>query len=290
LAALILALAWLLPVPAAAQAERPADAGEAGEVADDLARARQLYLELDFSGAADAAQAALGSPGLREADRAAAYETLGCALVVLEREQSAREAFEALFRIDPYWSVREPSGSPRIRRFVETVRARVVRDAALDPALVLRLEVPRAARVGRATPLSVAVEGAMPASVTVRARGEGELTWRDVEAARSADGRFDAELPALEAPDELELYVVARDARGQVIGRAGGPLETTRLPVRAAEISRPLSEEPWLWALVGGGVVVVGAAIGIGIAASQPARAPDGTLPPGRVELGLVTF
>lgn len=282
-----LALAALaLSIAARATAQAPS---EAERFVDE---ARRLYAELEFVGAVDAAQRALATPGARDVDRAAALETLGSALIVLDREEGAREAFEALFRIDPYWIVREPSGSPRIRRFVESVRARMVPDAALDPDVSLRVDLPRAARTGRTTPIRIDVEGAVAegARVQVLVRGDGELEWEPVRAEREDGARFRADLPAREAAAELELYAELRDSEGRVVTRAGGPLAPYRLPLRAGETGGSLLEEWWLWAAIGGAVVVVGAAIAIGVASSGNERAPEGTLPPGRVELPLLSF
>lgn len=296
LAAIALGLALSIAQPARAQEgdpesapsdpERPV-ASEAQRLIDD---AQRLYAELEFLAAIDSAQRALATPGVRDADRASALETLGSALVVLDREAAANEAFEALFQLDPYWVVREPSGSPRIRRFVDAVRARVVSDAALDPELELRLDLPRAARAGRNTTLEVRAEGGSPHSIVLRVRGEGELDWSRVEARRVESGRFTIELPARDETGELELYAEARDSEGHMVARAGGPLAPYRLPVRPAGEGGSITDEWWLWAAIGGAVIVIGASIAIGVAATGPQRAADGTLPPNRVELPLVRF
>jgi hypothetical protein len=276
---LVALLVLSIAAHASAQVSQPARS-EAERLVDD---ARRLYTELEFVGAVDAAQRALAAPDAREIDRAAALETLGSALIVLDREARAREAFEALFRIDPYWVVTEPSGSPRIRRFVESVRGRVVPDAALDPDVSLRLDLPRAAHSGRSTRVRIELAGrsAEGARVRVIARGDGELEWQTIDASRDGDARFAADLPAHGAAEEIELYAELRDAEGRVVARAGGPLAPYRLPVRAGEGSGSLLDEWWLWAAIGGAVVVIGAGIAIGVAASGNERAPEGTLPPG---------
>ena len=281
------------PAGARSEAERRVEGtGGARSEAERLSEeARRLYAELDFVGAVDAAQRALATPGVHDADRAAALDTLGSALIVLGRDEGAREAFEALFRLDPYWIVRDPSGSPRIRRFVESVRARVVPDAALDPEVSLRLDLPRAAHAGRGTRLRLEVSGPLPEGARVRviARGDGELEWQAVLAEREGDARFSAELPARDAAEELDLYAELRDGAGRLVARAGGPFSPYRLPVRAAE-SGSVLEEWWLWAAIGGAVVLAGAGSASGVATSGDERAPAGTLPPGRVQLPLLSF
>ena len=249
-----------------------------------LDEARRQYAELDFVACVETLNRALATPGLPDGFRAEALETLGAAYVVLDRQAPAREAFESLFRIDPYYTVREPSGSPRIARFVETVRARVVPDAALDPDTSVSLDLPRSARVGRPVHASVRTSGPIEVTrVTVLVRGEEEVEWTELEAARAA-GVFTVEIPARTSTEELTLYAIARDAEGRVIARAAGPLTPLTLPVRERdEGGGSILEEWWLWALVG--AAVVGAGVSIGVAASGPGQAPPGTLPPGRVEL-----
>jgi tetratricopeptide (TPR) repeat protein len=279
LAIAIAAGAALRSAPGAAQVEATTEASRW------IDEAHRHYAELDFALAIDAAQRALATPGIRDVERASALETLGCAYVVLGREANAREAFAALFRLDPYWLVREPSGSPRIQRFAEAVRASLVPDAALDPAVSLRLEMPRAARTGRAIPLEVHVEGAHPERVAIRVRSEGEIEWGRVEGRARSPQRFEIALRALDDVQEIELYAEAYDARGRVIARAGGPLVPFRLPVRAPH-EDDRSGDIWLGlGIAGGALALVVVAIAVGVAAAGPERAPAGTLPPGRVEL-----
>lgn len=273
--------AWLLlghPAPGAAQ-------DEASRLVDE---ARRLYAELDFAGAIEAAQRALETPGLTDAVRASALETLASALVVLDRGAAAQEAFSALFRLDPYWAVRERS--PRVQRFAESVRSSIVHDAALDPDVVLRLDVPRTARTGRAIAVRVAVDGGDAARVRLHVRDEGEIAWTQVEARRQSATEFAVEIPARNQPEEIELYAEARDAQDRVIARSGGPLVPRRLAVRASGEERSAAEDPWLWVAIGAGAVAIGIAVAIGVAVSGPERAPAGTLPPGRVELPLLAF
>ncbi|UJR79050.1 hypothetical protein [Sandaracinus amylolyticus] len=274
----------LVLTTARAHAQAPSDAQR------QVDEARRLYAELEFAGAVDAARRALGTPGARDVERASALETMGSALVVLDREEAAREAFESLFRIDPYWAVREPSGSPRIRRFVETVRARMVPDAALDPEIALHLEAPSAARAGSSTRVAIDVEGRPSDRATVRvlARNEGELEWRTIDAERDGE-RFVASVDVPAGVGSIELYAELRDGRDRVVARAGGPLVPSSVPVRG-DAGGSIAEEWWFWALIGGAVIVVGAGVAIGVAASDGGQAPGGTLPPGRVELPLLRF
>jgi hypothetical protein len=286
-----LAIAAVLTAASSAAAQEEAqEAPPASEAHRLIDEARRAYSELDFALAIDAAQRALATPGLDDAERASALETMGCAYVVLDREAPAREAFESLFRLDPYWAVREPSGSPRIARFVESVRGAIVEDAALDPGASLRLDLPRGARTGREISIAAIAEGATPARVVLRVRGEGEIEWTRVEARREGD-RFAIEIPARSEAEELDVYAEARDARGRLIARAGGPLAPYHVPVRPGGGGEDeLTSEWWFWLAVGGGAVLVGGAIAIGAAVGGQERAQPGTLDPGIVRLPLVAF
>lgn len=254
-----------------------------------LSEGRRLYRELDFTGCVDAMRRALAVPGIDAAGRLEAWEYLGAAYVVLERRQDAEAAFREVFALDPYHVVREPSGSPKIERFVEELRRRLVPDAALDPAITLEARLPRAARVGRPTPVQVEVNGpperaAAVTDVSLRLRGDDETEWSTVPL--RADGAvFEGEVPPRPAAGHLDLYAEGRDAAGRVVARAGEPLAPLTLEVRdgAGGQTRPLRRRWWLWAAVG--VVAVGLAAGIGVAAARADTAPSGTLPPGRVEL-----
>ncbi|MFW5921647.1 MAG: hypothetical protein ACOCUS_07390, partial [Polyangiales bacterium] len=247
-----------------------------------------LYSELDFAGAVDALREAIAVPGAPDAVRLRAYGLLGASYVVLERPTAAREAFAEMLRIDPYHVVREPSGSPKIRSFVEEVRQSRVPDAALDPDVELRVELPRAARAGE--PIRVRVRASAGAdriaAVSLRYRGLGEERWQRARARREGE-HFAARLPARGSADELELYAQARNDGGEVVARAAEPLFPLTLEVRpapAAVSSSPLWTKWWLWAAVGTVAVAAGIGLGVGLSGGG-AQAPEGTLPPGRVEL-----
>ncbi|MCB9600595.1 MAG: hypothetical protein H6724_05735 [Sandaracinus sp.] len=268
-------------------AEGPADApvSASREVERHLEDGRRLYRELDFPGSVDAMRRALNVPGVSAAQRLEAWEYLGAAYVVLDREAEAEAAFREVFALDPYHRVREPSGSPKIERFVEALRRQVVSDAALDPEVELRALLPAAARVDRPVPLRVEVEGPPSvASVEARVRPDDEREWRSVPLERVEEGAFEGELPAPANRGNLEVYAEARDARGRVVSRAGEPLVPLVLPVRERD-DVPLRRRPWVWVAVG--VVVVAATVGIAVAAAGRETAPNGTLPPGQVTLPL---
>lgn len=275
---------WLV-CPALAAAQSPAAR---------IAEGRAAYEALDYEGAVAALEAALGSPSIGPLERAEALETLAFALAVLERERDAEQRLGELFALDPYYVVREPTGSPRIEALVERVRERIVPDAALTGELDVRLELPRRARAGAAVVVRVRVGGGARSRVeTVRVlvRGETEADWTSVEATlastSAAERDYDAPLPSREAAERLEIYAEARDARGRLLARSGGPLEPAYLELEAGEAPRggeDVLTSWWLWTIVGVVVVSAGVGIGVGVGTSG-GGVGDGTLPPGRVVL-----
>ncbi len=274
-----------LLAPAGASAQRAS--GEARVLLDS---GRTHYAELDYAEAVEALTQALRVGERDEAFRAEVLETLAFTYLVLERDEAARDALRQLFALDAYYVVREPSGSPRVARFVESVRETIVEDAAIDPELSLRVELPRSARSDRS--VEIAITGPAPISrLAVVYRSDTSASWERVEAAPTAErARFLATLPALGDAAEVSLYVEARDARGRLVARDAGPLAPRTLEVVAPERSRgdgeggDLASEPWLWIVIGAVVIGAGVGIGLGVALSDQGI-PTGTLPPGQIQL-----
>lgn len=271
---------------AAAQAQRPPRTRMvADEASGQLGEGRRRYGDLDFAGAVEALRRALAVSGTSEALRLEAYEYLGASYLVLEQRSDARAAFLEMLAIDPYHALREPTGSPKIATFVARLRAEIAPDAALDPDVRIACELPRAGRVGSALRVIVRTEGAAVASVRLRVRGQSDEAWGTIDA-EPVGARFVASIPARATSDLLELYAEARDGRGRLLARAGAPSAPLSIEVRAtssAARTTAVYERWWFWTAVG--VVVVGASVGIGVAATSGERAAPGTLAPGRVEL-----
>ena len=264
-------------------AESPGPTRSAPEEAErHLGEGRALYLQLDFPAAIESMSRVLALSGATEAQRLEAYEYLGASYLVMGREAPAREAFEQMLRIDPYHALREPSGSPKIRAFVEELRAERVPDAALDPELELVVGVPEAARAGDTVSVEVRARGAEVASVRVRHRSDEEREWSATELAPRGEGRFEGAVPTPTTTGRMLLFAEARDGDRRVVGRAGEPHWPLEVDVRD-ELPKPLVRQWWLWTVVG--VAVVGLGVGLGVGLSRPEQAPSGTLPPGRVEL-----
>jgi hypothetical protein len=258
-----------------------------------IAEGRAAYESLDYEGAVVALEAALDVRSISPAERAQALETLAFALAVLDRERDAERRLGELFALDPYYVVREPTGSPRVQALVDRVRRREVPDAALTDDLDVRLELPRRGQADAGVAVRVRVGGAHRmdvATVRLRFRSETDADWSELDAAlvdaSDRERDFDALVPPRGEAGRLELYAEARDARGRLLARSGGPLEPAYLDIEAAPTGggEDIASSWWLWTLVG--VVVVGAGVGIGAGvAASSGGVGDGTLPPGRVVL-----
>lgn len=265
-----------------------AQASRTNEARVALEEGRRRYADLDFDAAVDALRRALATPGLLEAERLEALEYLGCAYVVLERNDSARGAFEEMLRLDPYRVLREPTGSPRIRSFVTRLRARLVPDAAIDERVRVRVRLPRRVRVSQAVRVRVDVLGprAVASAAVVWRLGDGDYR---TAALRGTGRRFDGRLPPASSTDDLELYVVARDAEGRVVARGGEPALPLQVSVVAGSATGPSAEPTpsvlsrwWFWAAAAG---VVASSVLVAVLVSGGEPAPNGTLSPGRVEI-----
>jgi hypothetical protein len=255
-----------------------------------VAEGRRRYVDLDFGGAVEVLERALASTDVPDVLRVEALEYLGACYVVLERPDRATLAFRELLDIDPHHLLREPTGSPKIARLFERLRAEVAPDAALDPDVRAALDVPNTLWVGSRASVVVRVAGAgEDAGVTVRLRGEPGTApdaWRAVPAERTGSGRFVATFTAPDEPATLDVYAEVRDGAGRLVARAASPISprTVEVLARPPPVAAPRPWEQW-WFWTALGVAVVGASVGIAVAASRSGEIPAGTLPPGRVEL-----
>ncbi len=255
-----------------------------------LDEGRRLYADLEYQEAESALTRALATPGLPDSFRVQVLEWLGFVQVVEDEEAAARTSFERLFAIDPYYVVREPSGSPRVAELVAQVRRRVVPDAAIDPEAQIRVDLPSAARANGPTEMRLAVSSPDIVQLVVHVRGDHDVAFRGESVSVEGGSATYALAPVADAT-ELEIYVEGRDARGRLVTREGSALLPLRLPVRGEsgggdDGDDSILEAWWLWTIVGVVVVGVGVGIGVGVATSPgTTQAPSGTLPPGRVVL-----
>ena len=181
----------------------PAVRAESARSAQRLEEGIRLYEDQEYRRAIPTLGEVERDPSATVKERARAFEYEGLSWLILDQEQLAREAFEALFKLDPRHELSDPSQSPKLREFYEEVRRNAVAAEPEKPAPEVKPTAPIAAP----------------------------------------------------------------------------------LPARSPQARRPIYKRWWLWTLVG--VVVVGATVGTALALTLPRSAPEGTLPPGKVNLGL---
>src|SRR5215471_15487273 len=80
-----------------------------------LDAAKKLYDAQEYVAAIDMLRPVPSDPAATRAQRAQALEYLGLSYVILGKRQRAREAFEDLLSIDPNYTLRDPSNSPKLR-------------------------------------------------------------------------------------------------------------------------------------------------------------------------------
>jgi hypothetical protein len=268
----------------------PAHAEDAQlDVRARLDAGQKRYADQDYRAAIEALTAVVQDPVATRDQRARAYEYLGMSWLILGKKPRAREAFEELLAIDPHYTLSDPSHSPKLREFFEGVRQRFVPgygraqgDAELEHA------APSAATAARPLEMSADVIRGAPLvhGVMLEWRRQGMLGYA-AEPMSGGGGRFALRfLPPREPGDyTLEYYLEARDAEGHVVARVASPEAPLVLPVRGAPIEKAAWYKRWyVWAAVG--AVVAGGAVA-GIVAGTAEHAPNGTLPPGKVSLGL---
>ena len=253
--------------------------------AQALSEAKAYFDGLDYRGALAAARAVDTDPEATSQQRVEALEIAGLSYLILGEDAAARAAFEELLDIDPYYQLREETGSPKIREFFAGVKARA-RDTSFAE---LVHAAPTAARSGAIAELEVSTgRGASEiVEVVVRWRGRGAVAYQSAMFRRREHDRWAAgiALPESEKRWVLEYYVEARDLAGRAIGQIGGPNAPLAIPVEAGGVLS-ISRTPWYrrWYVIGAaGAAAVGAGVAVGIAAGD--RTSSGSLEPGTITL-----
>lgn len=280
------ALALLIALPSPAQADPQAT------IKGRIAEGEKRYAEQEYRATIEAFSAVLQDSASTRDQRARAYEYIGLSWLILGKPKKAREAFEDLFSIDPNYQLTDPSRSPKLREFFEEARASFVPGSSAPATVGAELEhaAPTGAVAGRPLEVSAQVTRNAPLVAEVRlfTRRQGMLTFgAHTLRGPGADGRFALVYhPPREVGDyTLEYYLEAVDGKGHVVARVASPQVPIALPVKGTPQPPMVWYKRWyVWAAVG--AVIAGVAIGATVAATAD-KAPDGSLPPGKVSLGL---
>ena len=219
--------------------------------ADDLARARASYGDLEYEAAIASADRALaGTPG--RDDRIEALRIRAFALSVLGRDAEAAAAFVAILAIRPQFELPEKT-SPRVLAVFRPARSRweLERETSLREklgadlaALELAAEWPSSGRGGR--PLEVGVRMRDPkrliAEVAVHYRRRGQKTYSRL-AVRPSSEAFAVVIPgdltASRDDYQLEAYAVAVHSSGVALVRIGSREKPVSLALGAGQVPRP---------------------------------------------------
>jgi len=262
-------------------------AAAAGPV-ENIARARQAYVKMEYEQVIKLTREPAADRGLPPAQRVEALELLGLSQLILGRKPAARSAFEALLNLSPDHKLRDPSGSPKLQRFFESVRQEL--GAAPSPGGALKINLVRAgqgAKAGASFTVRARLQGepGEAARVMLRWRTSLETTWRGVKMTRrglSLSARI--QLPSGEQGYRLLYQIVIRSGAGNLLARAGTrdrPLSLDVAPGQSPS-ERPVWKRWWFWTVIG--AVVVGS-VSAGVVLLSRDGAPHGNLEPGVVQL-----
>jgi len=235
--------------------------------AQSLDRARQLYMEADFRGAADAFEEVLAAEELQLEVAAAAHGALAALRLMLGDEATARSHAEAAVALDP--EVAAPDGAPEsagalLREVAATTEAAVLAIEAEEP-LTGGEEASVSARLTPAPRLlvaelrlacesdgGVADERGPPPVVRLAVRVDGTAV-RCQAAAVSTGGA-----PLLSVARDFELR---SDPPEEVVAAVEGPVDDEP---RDEPTDDPEPQPPWqgwLWVGIGAGALVLVAVV-----------------------------
>lgn len=259
-------------------------AADARQVTKALAAAEAQFDEQDYGKVVKTLRAVLGDKDATRAQRLRALELTALAQLILGDEAAARATFERLLDVDPGYQLRDRSGSPRIKKFFDDVKADVV--PGFSPDLVAELDhaAPPDATAGRRLEIDVrATAGAENVKeVVLLVRRRGEQDYRAVEGAFRGDARWRVRLTPEASRDAyvVEYYVEGRGLTGQTVARVASPEAPLAIAISPGSVTGPTKwyRRWYVWA--GVGVLALGGGTAAILATSGP---DDGTLPPNRV-------
>lgn len=276
--------------PAEAYAEPPAPDTAALRGVDHLVAAEKLYGELDFSGAARAAEAALAGGGLSKEQVVRSYRLLAIARSALDDASGARAAFVTLLGVEPAFVVDANLG-PRVTSPFEEAKAFWATQQGRPT-----LAASASAKPGGPGVIRISVRNPLGFFKDVRAghrlRGTQAFTMTSVP-----PGDTSIPIEATQKAAMLEYFVVGLDAQNNVLAASGTEASPQTLfidappppkppalpPRRAPEQRNSVFASGWFWGVVG--VVVLGGAA-VGYAATRPPQPPTSALAAGQIWCG----
>jgi hypothetical protein len=276
----LIVLALVLGTAGAARADEPVGPQA---IETFLVRGQKLFDDQDYAAAIQALGPVTRDARATRAQRLRALELIALADFIRGDEGGARATFERILDIDPGYQLRDPSGSPKVRAFFESLKKQLI--PSYDPKAGADLEhaAPTAATAGRPLEIEARATRGNVFDLVLATRHRGELAYKLVPATPRGDGRWRVRLtPEPSAhPYVLEYYLEARDAGGAAIARVASPDQPLEIALAAGGATE--SRRPWYgrWYVIAGAAAV---AAGVTGAAFLATRGPGpGTLPPGSV-------
>jgi tetratricopeptide (TPR) repeat protein len=228
------------------------------------------YDEVRFEEALQTLSAALVRAGNTSAEQQQIYRYLALTYMSLGRQEEASGAWRTLLGLAPDTQAGADM-SPRFRTFFDGVRTQWEADGRpgsqpARPVAIAHRSPPQADR-GTQVTLEATIEDPdhRAASLVLAYRQGTSAVFRRVDCDRGADGvTYTATIPGGDvSPPLVEYYFEAVDGAGLPLASRGDVAAPLRIAVPAP--GRPIEEEPAFWGILGGSVVAVGLAIGLGV-------------------------
>lgn len=248
-----------------------------------LERAKVLYRKLQYNDVVKRLERALKIKGNTKGQLCEIHSLLGTVQVVLGNQEAARRAFKELLKIDPGYSL-DPGISPKILGLFQQVKRE------LAPPVTFSKKPRVFTQAGEYPRVQVVLsdQGKVVDRVELWCRDpKGKFRRKDMKS--HSPGRYSGYLPvkAEEYPQGFELayFIQAKDSEGGILAGQGSQAKPFVFTIPAippppkeepVEVSSPWYKKWWVWTAVG--VVVVGVAVGAGVAASDSSDVPLGSL------------
>jgi hypothetical protein len=230
--------------------------------------------QADFEHCVELLQKALGESLTRE-EKIVSFRTLGFCHSALGHDPEAQDAFVQLLRVDEKAEL-DKSVAPKVRALFEQARAAYATGKVeVAEAPVLPSLHPDIAKAKQGQPIAVGLNypGGAAQTIQIFYRSRGQLRYDTDQTAVGADGHAALQVPGRAVnPPAVELYLTALDAHGVAVARAGSfsePLIVGVAANAAPPVSVPVYKRGWFWGVIGG-LVVAGAAVGLGVGLTRP--------------------
>jgi tetratricopeptide (TPR) repeat protein len=246
-----------------------------------LAEGRRLFREVELDKAVAALQAALRSRRLSREEKLEAYLLLAKANRALGRPAEAAAALRSLLRIEPEFRLSPAREPPSLIELLEQVR-RETASAPATPPVEIRHTPVRVGYAGLGVTIQAEILNLRPEhQARLYYRRIGQVRYQAMDLVRRTGAQYLATIPgtALEPQAEdylMEYYLAVTDSLREEVARVGSderPLSFRVVMLHRKPAPRAGWEEPtswhrrhwWVWVVVG--VVVLGGAVGAGVAA-----------------------